>query len=150
MTSAWQGQTHTRSTVEGFVLGGEEIERHFTIDIDEPEQLGGTNRFANPQEYLLAAPNSCMVVGYVALCAFQGITLESVEIDVCGDIDVRGFFALDDSVAPGYESLDYTVRIKGDATPEQFEEIHRAVAKTSPNFHNISQAVRLNGTLEVV
>ena len=148
VTSAWQGRTHNRSTVSSFFIGGEESRRDFAIDIDEPEELGGGNQFANPQEYLLAALNSCMMVGYVALCSLSGIELESLEIEVEGDIDLRGFFGLDDTVAPGYESLAYTVRIKGDATRDQFEEIHQAVMKTSPNFYNLSRAVRLNATLE--
>ena len=35
-----------------------------------------------------------MMVGYVALCALQGITLERLEIQTEGDIDLRGFFWL--------------------------------------------------------
>ena len=44
----------------------------------EPCQLGGTDRFANPQEHLLAALNACMTVGYVAQCAVRGITRKGV------------------------------------------------------------------------
>ncbi len=149
VSSAWQGRTHNRTTVSAFHIGGEESKRDFTIDIDEPEELGGGNNFANPQEHLLAALNSCMMVGYVALCSLNGIRIDSLEIDVEGDIDLRGFFGLDEAVAPGYESLDYTVRIRGDASPAQFEEIHQAVMKTSPNFYNLSRAVALNATLEI-
>ena len=149
VASVWGGRTHNRSTVSSFHIGGEAIKREFQIDIDEPEQLGGANQFANPQEHLLAALNSCMMVGYVALCSLKGIQLESLEIDVEGDIDLRGFLALEDGVAPGYESLAYTVRIKGDAPPEAFEEIHQAVMQTSPNFYNLSRAVPLKAKLKV-
>jgi hypothetical protein len=31
---------------------------------------------------------------------------------------------IDSSVKPGYDSLRYTVHIKGDATAEQFEKVH--------------------------
>src|SRR3546814_6351849 len=79
---------------------------------------------------LLAALNACMMVGYVAQCALRGIVLESLDIETQGDIDLRGFLGLDPRVAPGYESLSYTVRIKGDGTPEQFAEIHEAVKAT--------------------
>ena len=149
VSSAWQGRTHNRSTVSAFQIGSEESKRNFTIDIDEPEELGGANQYANPQEYLLAALNSCMMVGYVALCSLNGIRIDSLEIDVEGDIDLRGFFGLSEDVSPGYESLNYTVRIHGDATAEQFERIHQAVMKTSPNFHNLSRAVPLKATLEI-
>jgi len=85
----------------------------------------------------------------VAQCAVRGITLESLEIETEGEIDLRGFLGIDPEVANGYESLSYIVRIKGNATDEEFTEVHKAVQATSPNFYNVSQAVRLNPTLVV-
>jgi hypothetical protein len=52
-------------------------------------------------------------------------------------------------VPQGYESLNFTVRIKGNATNEQFAEVHKAVMATSPNFFNLSQPVVLNPVLLV-
>lgn len=149
VTSTWQGQTHSRAQVQAFHLAGQEVKRDFTIDIDEPTELGGGNAYANPQEYLLAAVNACMTVGYVALCALNGIRLDSLEIVTEGDIDLRGFLGLDDSVSPGYEGLDYTVRIKGDGTPEQFAAIHETVQATSPNYHNMARNVAMRAKLVV-
>ena len=116
VTTTWQGQTRSRAQVEGFGIGGEQVPRRFSIDIDEPCELGGTNRFANPQEHLIAALNACMTVGYVAQCAVRGITLESLEIETDGEIDLRGFLGIDPAVLPGYENLSYIVRIKGSGT----------------------------------
>jgi uncharacterized OsmC-like protein len=149
VATTWQGQTRSRAVVTGFGIGGEEVPRRFTFDIDEPYELGGSNRFANPQEHLIAALNACMTVGYVAQCAVRGITLESLAIETEGEIDLRGFLGIDPNVANGYESLRYTVRIKGDGTREQFAEIHDAVMATSPNFYNVSRPVALKPTLVV-
>ena len=149
VTTTWQGQTRSRAQVEGFDIGGERVPRRFSIDIDEPVELGGTNRFANPQEHLLAALNACMIVGYAAQCAVRGITLESLEIETDGEIDLRGFLGIDPAVPQGYESLSYTVHIKGSGTNEQFAEIHAAVMATSPNFYNVSRPVVLKPTLVV-
>src|SRR5437764_2636214 len=149
VTTTWQGQTRSRAQVEGFGIGGEQVPRRFSIDIDEPYELGGSNRFANPQEHLIAALNACMMVGYVAQCAVRGITLESLEIETEGEIDLRGFLGIDPKVANGYESLRYTVHIKGNGTKEQFAEIHDAVTATSPNIYNVSRPVALKSTLVV-
>jgi hypothetical protein len=73
-----QGQTRSHAEIESYELGGEKVPRRFSIDIDEPCELGGSNNSANPQEYLIAALNVCMTVGYVAQCAVRGITLESL------------------------------------------------------------------------
>jgi len=145
--SAWQGQTRSRAYVDGFTIGGQQVPRRFSFDIDEPCEIGGSNRLANPQEHLLAALNACMMVGYVAQCAVRGIALEKLEIQTDGDIDLRGFLGIDSAVAPGYDSLSYVVRIKGNGTKEQFGEIHKAVMATSPNFHNVSRPVDLKPTL---
>ena len=149
VATTWQGQARSRSQVEGFGIGGQEVPRRFSIDVDEPCELGGSNRFANPQEYLIAALNACMTVGYVAQCAVRGITLESLVIETEGDIDLRGFLGIDPAVPNGYDNLRYTVRIKGDGTKEQFAEIHQAVMATSPNFYNLSRPVSLKPDLVV-
>ena len=149
VATTWQGQTRSRARVESFEIGGEPVPRRFSIDIDEPHALGGSDRFANPQEHLIAALNACMMVGYVAQCAVRGIALESLAIETDGEIDLRGFLGLDPSVPPGYENLSYTVRVKGDGTKQQFAEVHNAVMATSPNFYNMSRPVALKPTLVV-
>jgi uncharacterized OsmC-like protein len=115
--------------------------------VDEPLELLGENTAPNPQELLMAALNACIMVGYVAAAAVNGIALKNIEIETSGQLDLRGFLGVDPSVKPGYESIRYVVRIKGDGTPEQFKEIHANVMKTSPNYFNISQPVRLEGEL---
>ena len=147
VASAWQGGAHSRAQVDGFMIGGTTVPRHFSIDIDEPFELGGSNAYANPQEYLLAALNACMIVGYTALCALQGITLQKLEITTEGDIDLRGFFGLDPAIAAGYPELSTRVVIAGDGTKEQFRKIHELVLATSPNFYNVSRAVPVAPTL---
>ena len=149
VASAWQGGTHSRAQVDGFAIGGVDVSRRFAIDIDEPFEIGGDNAFANPQEYLLAALNACMIVGCTALCALQGITLQKLEITTEGDIDLRGFFGIEPNVAAGYRELHSTVVIKGDGTEEQFRKIHEMVLATSPNFYNITRAVRVAPELTI-
>jgi uncharacterized OsmC-like protein len=149
VTTTWQGQTRSRAEIDSYVIGGERVRRRFSIDMDEPRELGGSNSFANPQDHLIAALNACMTVGYVAQCAVRGIVLESLAIETDGEIDLRGFLGIDLAVPPGYENLSYTVRIKGSGTKEQFAEIHRAVMATSPNFYSVSRPVTLKPELVV-
>ncbi len=149
VTTTWQGQARSRAEIESYDIGGTQVPRQFSIDIDEPRELGGSNSFANPQEHLIAALNACMTVGYVAQCAVRGITLESLAIETDGEIDLRGFLGIDPAAPQGYENLSYTVRIKGNGTKEQFAEVHKAVMATSPNFYNLSRPVALKPALVV-
>ncbi len=149
VTTGWTGQTSSTTKVQSMQLGGETIERSFSIRADEPPELLGKNTAPNPQELLFTAMNACMLVGYVVGASFKGITLEKLEIETEGELDLRGFLGIDDTVKAGYDSIQYTVRIKGDGTPEQFQEIHDTVIKTSPNRFNLASPIRLDGRLVV-
>jgi uncharacterized OsmC-like protein len=147
--SEWMGQTHSQTTVESYSIGGQKVPRRFTIDADEPFELLGQNSAPNPQEMLMTALNACIMVGYVVGAAVNGITLDALSIETAGELDLRGFLGIDDSVRPGYEAIRYTVRIKGNGTPEQFRKIHETVCRTSPNYFNVSRPVRLDAELVV-
>ena len=147
--TSWKGGTRTDTRVTTSEIGGQRVDKDFTIKADEPLELCGSNQFANPQEYLMAAFNSCVAVGYVAACSMEGIELEDLWVETEGAIDLRGFLGLDETVKPGYDELKYTVHIKGSGTPEQFQKVHEIVNATSPNRFNLGQAVRLDGRLSV-
>jgi len=149
VTTRWAGQTRSETLVEGYTIGGERVTRTHKIVADEPFELLGGDSAPNPQELLMAAFNACITVGYVAGASLQGITLESLEIRTRGELDLRGFLGLSGEVPPGYEEIEYEVRIKGTGSREQFEQIHDAVLKTSPNYFNISRPIRVNATLSV-
>ena len=143
VTTDWKGGTRSDSRVEGWKLGGRHKRKDFVIGSDEPQELLGGNTAPNPQELLMSALNACMLVGYVAGAAMEGITLRSLSIETAGELDLRGFLGLDPAVKPGYDTLHYTVRVQGDGTPEQFRRIHETVMAHSPNRWNIAQPVRL-------
>ncbi|MHC5024005.1 MAG: OsmC family protein [Planctomycetota bacterium] len=149
VATEWAGGTCTETSVNGWRLAGQDLPRTHTIAIDEPPELLGTDTAANPQEHLFAAMNACMAATYVAACSMQGIELEHLSIETTGELDLRGFLGLDGSVEPGYKELQYRVRIKGDGTPRQFDAVHEWVKKTSPNYFNMANAIRLNAELIV-
>jgi len=147
--SRWLGGTRTDHFVDDFTIGGERVQRPFVIRVDEPKELCGTNQYPNPQEHLLAALNACMMVGYSAVAALMGVTLTRLEVETRGEIDLRGFLGIDSDVRAGYASLQQTVRIAGDGTPEQFQRLHDIVRATSPNFFNVTRAVAVDSRLEI-
>ena len=149
VTTRWTGQTRSETTVEAYRIGGERVARRHKIVADEPVELLGADSAPNPQELLMAAFNACITVGYVAGAAVRGIRLDSLEIVTRGQLDLRGFLGLSNHIVPGYEKLEYEVKIKGDGSPRDFEEIHQNVIRTSPNYFNLSRPIRLTGTLAV-
>lgn len=149
VSTHWKGGTRSETTVDKWALGGKQLPRNFTIAADEPPELLGDATAPNPQEILMSGLNACVMVGYVTGCAVKGIELESLSIETEGELDLRGFLGLDDSVKPGYDEVRLIVRIKGSGTPQQFREIHEMVKTTSPNFFNISMPIAVKPELVI-
>jgi uncharacterized OsmC-like protein len=147
VTTTWKGTTKSETVVQGYEISGQKVKRIHTFVIDEPKELLGEDTAANPQEYLMGAMNACILNTYVIAAAIKGIRLEKVEMETEGELDLRGFLGIDENVIPGYNELKYKVRLKGDGTKEQYEEVHKTVVATSPNYYNISNAIKLNTEL---
>ncbi|WP_436641155.1 OsmC family protein [Microbaculum sp. FT89] len=109
--------------------------RDFTIGMDEPTALGGSDTGPNMVEVVLGAYGCCLTTGYAANAALRGIDLEDIQIDLEGDLDLNAFLGLQtpQQCCPGYTNVRATVKLKApDATPEQIAELHEAVKATSP------------------
>lgn len=148
-TTAWVDGTRSLTSIKSFDWAGQPYARNFSLTIDEPEELGGTNMGPNPQEVLLAGVNSCIMATFVEVCSVEGIRLEKVEIHSTGTLDVRGMLKLDESVHAGYQDLRWTMTVKGDATPEKFQQMYEATITASPNFWNLANSVKIVPSLQI-
>jgi uncharacterized OsmC-like protein len=106
--------------------------------VDEPPTLGGENTDPNPVETVLAGLLSCQVVTYRFWAAKLGIPLDRVRIETEGDLDVRGFFGIDDAVRPGFGEIRVKVRLDGPAGPERYRELQEVVDRHCPVLDLIS------------
>ncbi|WP_067821580.1 OsmC family protein [Nocardia inohanensis] len=118
-------------TPEG-VVGSAIAAGRYTIRVDEPPSLGGAGAAPNPVEVYLASLISCQVVTYRFWAQRLGVTIDELAIDAEGDLDVRGFFGLDDTVRPGFRAVRVTVRISGPETAQRYTELQRAVDAHCP------------------
>jgi uncharacterized OsmC-like protein len=118
-TTTWKGGFNCESKI-----------REHTIH--EPDALGGTDTAPNMVETVLAAYGSCLTVGYTMNAALRGIEIRSLEVKLDGDLDLQGFLGLSDDVPAGFSSISAIVHLDADATPEQIQELHQHVLKTSP------------------
>jgi uncharacterized OsmC-like protein len=100
--------------------------------VDEPEALGGANAAANPVEYALAALGSCQAITYQVWAAQLGVRLDKVEIGIDGDIDLRGFFGIDDGVRPGFNTVRIRVSLSGPESDARYKELAAAVDAHCP------------------
>jgi uncharacterized OsmC-like protein len=109
---------------------------------DEPVGIGGGDTGPNPVEQVLAALGNCLAVGYAANASVAGIEIQSLTIELEGDIDMHAFLGLGEGNA-GYESIRAKVDLQSNATPEQLQELHEKVVGSSPVGHTLARAVPL-------
>jgi uncharacterized OsmC-like protein len=123
--------------------------REHVLTIDEPESLGGTDAGPNPVELILAALGTCQEITYRAYATALDIPLDSVSVELEGDIDLRGFFAVDESVRAGYEAIRGKVSIESSADAETLEMLRQVVNAHCPVLDVISKPVAVALELEV-
>jgi uncharacterized OsmC-like protein len=140
----WLDGGHNRSSVCEFQAGGEPDRSRrepFVLDNDEPDVLLGTDRGANPVEYVLHALAGCLTTSLVYHAAARGIRVQEVESTLEGDLDLRGFLGIDERVRNGYEGIRVTFRIAADASDEQLAELGRLAQSRSPVFDTVTRPV---------
>jgi len=124
-SNEWIKGTHSRSRIEGYSgAGGEHAQTgDFVYDGDHPPVLCGAGNAPTPVEFLLHALAACITAGIGNVAAARGITLESVEAHVEGDIDLRGLLGISDQVRNGYQGIRLAFKVKGDADAETLRKI---------------------------
>lgn len=142
-SNKWINGARNRTTVDEFYGACETHKREtpFTFEKDEPPVLLGGDKGANPVEFLFVALAGCMTTGLVYHAAARGIEIDEVSSTYEGNIDLRGFLGLDDSVRNGYEGITVTFDIKSDAPREQLEELVQISQQRSPVFDCVTNGV---------
>jgi len=133
-SNEWISGTHSRSRIHGFFgLGAEQTHRDpHEYDADHPEQLVGTDSGPSPVEFLLHALAACITAGIGNIAAARGIDLTRVHSTVTGDVDLVGLLGLDDSVRNGYQAIDVSLTIEGDAGADELRAVvERSVARSA-------------------
>ncbi len=143
-TTEWQNGGHSVSKIQGFYGAGQEDTTRpepFVVHGDEPGVLLGADAGPNAVEAVLHALTSCLSVGLAYNAAAQGITINKLEFDIQGDLDLRGFLGLSQNVRPGYEGIHIECRMDCDASAEKIEELWAHVKNTSPLLDIITRPV---------
>lgn len=121
--------------------------RTFSIRLDEPPDLGGSDTGPNPVEAVLAALGSCQAIVYRAYANALGLRLDRVEVDARGHLDVRGFLNLA-PVAPGFERVTFTTRVTSPEPAEKIAELARLVEAHCPVLDILQRPIAVSGSVE--
>ena len=150
--TVWRAKTRWRQGFQSEATIPREGGPGYTIPMDEPAALGGSDTAPNMVEMVLGAYGCCLTTGLVAGAWARGIKLEGVEIELEGDIDLRSFLGLKDpdELSAGYSDIRAKVTLNAPGTtPEQLQELYRQVVRTSPVGSTIARSVGLRTELAI-
>jgi uncharacterized OsmC-like protein len=147
--SEWNGGFSVTSSSKGFRIGDQNIERNpeeYKMHYDFPNQLSGQGRGLTVCEYCMGSLAACLAQTIVAHASSKGIQIDSINIDVEGDVDMRGFTGISNDVRPGAQQFRVNMNIKSNsASKEQIDELREIGKKFSPAFDTLT-----NGTSVVL
>lgn len=134
--------------VEGVRCTGK-VRNFAPIVVDEPPELGGQDKGANPVELLLVALGSCQEIMYAAMAAMMGIKLDEVKVNLKGSLDLKGLFGMDPAIPPGYQKISFETFLKSSAPEEELRKLIEAVETHCPVLDTLVRPIEVTGKVTI-
>lgn len=112
--------------------------REFEWVVDEPQSLGGGNLGPNPVEYTLGALLGCLNVLVHLVAKERGVTLASFNATARGVLDPARFAGTSMDARAGYQSIEVSIEVEGDADAASLDEIARIAEERCPVSDNLA------------
>jgi uncharacterized OsmC-like protein len=118
--------------------------RQFTLNVDEPEILGGKDISANPVEYLLAGYAGCLNVVFNLVAKEKNINIKELKININGDINPGKFLGFSETERAGFQSLNVHIEVVSDSNDLEVDELVETVKNRCPVNDNLSNPTPVN------
>lgn len=122
-----------------------------TIYIDEPPFFGGEDQAPSPVAMFLASLAGCINAIGQWVAKEMEITIESLQMEIVGEVDAKCFCQGDESVRAGFSAIRVTLDLVSDAKEEVANAWKEAVMKRCPVCDNICHpaefSLSMNSTL---
>jgi len=124
--------------------------RDFQIVSDSPPDFAGYDLGPSSPEIVLGGLGSCLTHTWLIQVAAHQLPLESLEVELSGQIDAR-------AGKPGYEhvpvyphNLSYTVHLRSPASAAAVDTVRAAVERTCPILNLLRHPQPIAGTIDHV
>jgi len=135
----WDGGTRALGRVRQFE----------PIVVDEPLAFGGSDQGPNPAELLLVALGACQELTIALLAEQRGVTLDAIDVEVRGELDLRGFLGLDPTVRPGFQRIEVEVRLRSPEPEHRLRELLAEAERLCPVSDMLRHPVPIETSLEI-
>jgi uncharacterized OsmC-like protein len=110
--------------------------------------VGGEGEL-NPMRMLLGCLVACDVDVVAMHASLMGIPIETLVVEARGHFNVQRYMGIESDVAPGYQEVDYVVRIRAPAaSDEQIERLRALCEHGSPVGDTLERRVRVSLSFE--
>lgn len=127
---------NSQAEITNFKLGGMNLKhvKTFKIEGDHPKELLGTDKGPASVEVLLASLSFCIESGWAMYGANMGVPIDSLRIEVEGDMDLQGMMGLPEPgrVRPGLQDIRVTHYVKSKASKDKLEQVKQMAEDLSP------------------
>ncbi|MGV0871942.1 OsmC family protein [Mycolicibacterium sp. XJ879] len=112
--------------------------------------VGGLHDAPNPGDLLCAALAACADGSIRMVADLLGVRLTALEVEVGGELDVRGCLNIDRSVRVGFESLTCTVHLAADEKTDQkrLDALVAAAERVCVNLDTLRGGLKVKITAE--
>lgn len=124
--------------------------RDFKILMDEPTELGGTDKGMNPVEALLCALGACQAIVVKAFAKAKDFTYEEFHVELEGDLDPDGFMGINKNVRNGFSEVRFTMHFKTNESKEKTEAFADFIEETCPVCDCLGNSIKLVRTDVVI
>lgn len=141
VSSEWNGGFSVTSRSKELRIGNMAMSRsrQYETTFDFPEQFSGQGQGQTVCENCMGSLAACLTQTIVAHATAMGIKLDSIKMNVEGDVDLGGFSGLSNNARPGAKEFRVHIDIKSDtATKEQLQELYEIGKKFSPAFDTLT------------
>lgn len=122
--------------------------RDHLIKADYPVPAGGDNQAPNPVELLLASFAACIESAFYEFALYEGLTINSISVEIEGTLDLRGLFMIDD-VQAGFRDLTYHFTIESPDDEDKVRGLAERVVAHCPVVDSLVKATPLAGTISI-
>ena len=120
-----------------------------SITVTEPPALGGRDEAMSPVELVLVALGTCQEIMYGAYASVMGIPLSRVKVGVKGNLDLRGLFAMDGAVPPGFQKVTFETTIDSAADEATIKKLIETVESHCPVLDTLMRAIEVTGKISI-
>jgi uncharacterized OsmC-like protein len=147
ISAKWARTSSSRVRAGDPVHGEVEVGRGYGVSLPFAldEKVGGLGDGPNPGDLLCAALAACEDGTIRMVAGILGVELEELEVQVSGDLDVRGTLGVDPGVRVGFEELEcsVTIRVAPGTDPRAVGRLLAAAERFCVNLDSLTKGVRI-------